>query len=763
MSTSLEIRETVDEITFRFHPFGELQKAQPAGLSIQNLGGVLYQVDDLGNATAIIGGGGSGLTGITGDVVATGPGTVNSTIQPNVVTFAKFQQIGANSILGNATGSTANVAALSPGTVRTLLGLATIATSGSASDLVGGTLPVGVFPAFTGDVTTSAGATATTIAAGAVTTAKIAANAVTLAKLATQADQTLLGNVSGGAAVPSALTQAQVLTFLGATGVSAGSYTNVNLTVTAGGVITTIANGSAPTSYTFSTGLTNTSGTVTANLSTGISGGQTAIGGTASGDGLTISSTSNGTKGKVIFGSTAGMYFDESETSASATTPALVVGTSSVTAAGGGTIAQFHRSQANGAWTLVSNGSAGGGVQIGYLAASSATSLSTYMSFTLQGTGFTTSGVLVANSALFELVASTAPMIYSLYGGGDHIFTTTTSRTERLRIANGGSITSANNPYFALSSGSKLTQANGTVWESSMTPPSQVASASAKLDAFKYDAVTATFTTAVNITNATGVNFIDVEAPTYTNSSACVVTNAATFVIKGAPVASGSLTITNPYALWVQGGPVRFDGTNGDSINGALLLNRAGDQAIEKSGGTFYLATTDSNVIAFVTNGTSRANLRQDGTYSLFNINPTVASAAGATLDAFSLNGTSTVTISGSTMIATANGFNWAVIKQPNYQASGAVTISGPAATMRIEGGPISNDASVTFSGPRYVLWLTDPSANSVCNLRLDTPLTGTGSGVIVTTNAPAGVGSLNLKYLPINVNGTITQLLCLQ
>jgi len=39
-----------------------------------------------------------------------------------------------------------------------------------------------------------------------VTTAKLAANAVTLAKLATQADQTVLANVSGGTAVPTAAT-----------------------------------------------------------------------------------------------------------------------------------------------------------------------------------------------------------------------------------------------------------------------------------------------------------------------------------------------------------------------------------------------------------------------------------------------------------------------------------------------------------------------------------------------------------------------------
>jgi hypothetical protein len=48
----------------------------------------------------------------------------------------------------------------------------------------------------------------------AVDTAEIAANAVTLAKLATIADDRLLGNVSGGAAVPAALTAAQVKTLL---------------------------------------------------------------------------------------------------------------------------------------------------------------------------------------------------------------------------------------------------------------------------------------------------------------------------------------------------------------------------------------------------------------------------------------------------------------------------------------------------------------------------------------------------------------------
>jgi len=58
-------------------------------------------------------------------------------------------------------------------------------------------------------------------------------------------------------------------------------------------------------SLTFSTGLTNTSRTITSNLSTGVSGGQSIIGGTDASSSLTLSSTSNATKGKLLFGTSA--------------------------------------------------------------------------------------------------------------------------------------------------------------------------------------------------------------------------------------------------------------------------------------------------------------------------------------------------------------------------------------------------------------------------------------------------------------------------
>jgi hypothetical protein len=57
---------------------------------------------------------------------------------------------------------------------------------------------------------------------------------------------------------------------------------------------------------TFSTGLTNTTGTITANLSTGVAGGQTLIGGTSAGDDLIIQSTTNASRGDIILNPNGG-------------------------------------------------------------------------------------------------------------------------------------------------------------------------------------------------------------------------------------------------------------------------------------------------------------------------------------------------------------------------------------------------------------------------------------------------------------------------
>lgn len=151
------------------------------------------------------------MPALTGDVTNSA-GSVATTIANNAVSNAKAAQMAAHTYKGNNTGSTANALDLTTAQVKTDLaiaagdvsGLAAIATSGSASDLTTGTLPAGRFPALTGDVTTVAGALATTIAA----------HVVTYAKEAQAAANTLVGNNTGSTADKTDLTVAQVLALL---------------------------------------------------------------------------------------------------------------------------------------------------------------------------------------------------------------------------------------------------------------------------------------------------------------------------------------------------------------------------------------------------------------------------------------------------------------------------------------------------------------------------------------------------------------------
>lgn len=92
----------------------------------------------------------------------------------------------------------------STGAASDLTGLAAVATSGSAADLTTGALPAARMPALTGDVTTSAGAVATTIAS----------HAVSHAKMAQVAANTIIGNNTGSTADRSELTVTQVLAML---------------------------------------------------------------------------------------------------------------------------------------------------------------------------------------------------------------------------------------------------------------------------------------------------------------------------------------------------------------------------------------------------------------------------------------------------------------------------------------------------------------------------------------------------------------------
>ena len=146
-------------------------------------------------------------------------------------------------------------------------------------------------------------------------------NALTLGNL-TESTSSVLTITGGTGSVVGSGTTIQVKQANGSQGgfLSSGDWTTFNgkqgaltLTTTGSSGAATLVNNvlnipqytGGGSSYTFSTGLTNSSGTVTSNLSTGVLGGQSVIGGTASGNSLTLSSTSNATKGNILFGTSS--------------------------------------------------------------------------------------------------------------------------------------------------------------------------------------------------------------------------------------------------------------------------------------------------------------------------------------------------------------------------------------------------------------------------------------------------------------------------
>lgn len=103
---------------------------------------------------------------------------------------------------------------------------------------------------------------------------------------------------------------------------SGGSLTNITGLVTAGTAINITGTGTGASPYvvnfaspfTWGSGLTNTSNTITNNLITGLAGGQTVLGGTAASENLTLASTGNATKGNTYIGSSSKFTFDEANT-----------------------------------------------------------------------------------------------------------------------------------------------------------------------------------------------------------------------------------------------------------------------------------------------------------------------------------------------------------------------------------------------------------------------------------------------------------------
>lgn len=211
---------------------------------------------------------------LTGDITAAqgSNATTLATVNSNVGTFGSATQVGTFTVNGKGLVTAAsNTTIAIPSTAVTDFTEAAQDATGAMVDstlvYVDGT-PLLTRAALTGDVTAAQSSNATTIANDAVTYAKMQNVSAT---------SRVLGRITAGAGDVEELTGANIAT------IANSSFDHGTLT-----------------------GLGDDDHTQYALLA-GRSGGQTLIGGTASGNTLTLQSTSNATKGKIVLG-TASAY-----------------------------------------------------------------------------------------------------------------------------------------------------------------------------------------------------------------------------------------------------------------------------------------------------------------------------------------------------------------------------------------------------------------------------------------------------------------------
>lgn len=205
---------------------------------------------------------GTGGTVTTVTANALSPLFTSTTATPTTTPVISYSltNAAAHTFFGNFTGSTG-----SPSYSNPALASADFANQGTTTTLLHGNASGN--PSFTQ-----------------VQTADVASAAITYAKIQTETSSTIIGNPTTVNAAPAEITLGSGLAFSGTTLTATGS----------GGTVTSI---SAGTGITLSPSPITTTGSVTSNLSTGVSGGQTANGGTGAAETLTLTGSTTANTG----------------------------------------------------------------------------------------------------------------------------------------------------------------------------------------------------------------------------------------------------------------------------------------------------------------------------------------------------------------------------------------------------------------------------------------------------------------------------------
>jgi hypothetical protein len=467
---------------------------------------------------------------------------------------------------------------------------------------------------------------------------------------------------------------------------------------------------------TFSTGLTRVANTITANISTGIAGGQTIYGGTAANENLTIQSTINATKGSVIIGTANGFIFDE-------TNSRLALGRNSTTVTIGGSSigvrfsvhssstsianSEFHSTSNTASWGTTIYGTRARGTFATPAVIQSGDNILDIFALGYDGTDFAISSS-IEHEAEGTIASDQIP--------GRILFKTANSTgtlTERWRVnSTGGSIfsTTISVSPAAVTTGVQVDFTFTGALNTNQT-------ANAEVNRVLFTTNSRQWATGAITTQR---EFL-IQAPTYSFVGASVITNAATLAISAAPIAGTNATITNSYSIWSQSGAARFDvGT------GAVTIR---DQTVSPSNSCIYMVTSalsGTNYTILSTNVSSFFNApTTSGTAEIRILNSQRAVFSNTTTT-FSLGVATTGAVTPFTFTSSANtgqtatteifGFNlnlsatrtWAtgaittqrefLIQAPTYSFVGASVITN-AYTAYVSGSPIAGaNATITNS-----------------------------------------------------------------
>lgn len=256
-----------------------------------------------------------------------------------------------------------------------------------------------------------------------------------------------------------------------------------------------------------------------------------------------------------------------------------------------------------------------------------------------------------------------------------------------------------------------------------------------------YDAPahTVTVTGTTGVTGNASLSMAHLHQLTITDASAVTITNASTLYIANAPLAAGSVTITNPRALWVAGGLAQFDGhmvvegvtstgatgtgkfvfdtsptlvtpllgtpTSGTLTNCTGLPISTGVSGLGSGVATFLATPSSANLATAVTDETGSGAL-------VFGTSPAITTSLTTGSSSFDLlNATATTVNFAGAATTMAIGASTALVTVAGniIHTSNAITASGNAATV-----PITHRISTVTNNSAATLTITITTTSAV-------------------------------------------------